>query len=48
MDPQASAEFITKYLNQTNGLLARFLENILSSFSDDWWEKNVVENLSYI
>jgi hypothetical protein len=47
MDPQASAEFITKYLNQTNGLLVRFLENILSSFSDDWWEKNVVDKLSY-
>jgi SNF2 family DNA or RNA helicase len=47
MDSQKAAETVTKYLSRTNGLLVRFLETNLPAISADWWEKAVIDKLSY-
>jgi uncharacterized membrane protein YkvA (DUF1232 family) len=47
MNSQKAAETVTKYLSRTNGLLVRFLGINLPAISADWWEKTVVDKLTY-
>ncbi|MDR2728138.1 MAG: DEAD/DEAH box helicase family protein, partial [Chitinispirillales bacterium] len=48
MTSKSSADLIITYLNQTViGLLVRFLEVALPKISDAWWEKNVIDKLTY-
>ena len=47
MDSQKTAETVTKYLSWTNGLLVQFLGTNLPAISADWWEKAVIDKLSY-
>jgi SNF2 family DNA or RNA helicase len=47
MDSQNSAEIIAKYLGRTNGLLVQFLGTLLPAIYANWWEKAVVDKLSY-
>ncbi len=39
--------FIPRLLNKVAGQLAFFLERVLPSLSDDWWQQAVVNKLSY-